>query len=333
MSSIVVTGSAGFIGFHLCRRLLRQGHQVIGIDNFNDYYAPTLKKARNDHLKSVESFVSIEMDLADRSTIESTLKDHQFELICHLAAQPGVRYSLVNPYAYEIANCAAFLNVIELARQKPVARFVYASSSSVYGGNTKMPYSEDDPVNTPISLYAATKRANELMAYTYHHLYGLQTIGLRFFTVYGEWGRPDMAYWSFLENILNDDTIRVFNMGKNSRDFTYIEDIVDGIVASLFTPDLEGYEIINLGNNHPVDVLTFITILEQLTAKSAKKEMSPAQPGDVVSTFADISRAQKKLGFHPKTDISEGLSRFVRWYLSEEKITHAVRLYRRYQRI
>jgi len=192
-----------------------------------------------------------------------------------------------------------------------------------------MPYSETDPVNTPISLYAATKRANELMAFTYHHLFGLQTIGLRFFTVYGEWGRPDMAYWSFLECILHGEEIRVFNQGKNSRDFTYIDDIVDGIVASLFRTELEGYEIINLGNNQPVNVLTFITILEELAGRPAKKLMASAQPGDVVSTFADITRAQAKLGFHPKTDIRTGLSRFVTWYLSETKIAHAVRLSRK----
>jgi len=328
MSSILVTGSAGFIGFHLCRRLLWQGHSVIGIDDFNGYYAPALKTARTDILKSLDNFVSIRMDLADRAAVENCFKDHQFEIVCHLAAQPGVRYSLINPYAYERSNVSAFLNLIEQARHKSVVRFVYASSSSVYGGNTKLPYAESDPVNAPISLYAATKRANELVAFTYHHLYGLQTIGLRFFTVYGEWGRPDMAYWSFLENILNDETICVFNMGRNSRDFTFIEDIVDGIVASLFRTDLEGYEIINLGNNRPVAVLTFITILEQLAGKEAKIQMAPAQPGDVVSTFADISKAQKILGFHPKTDIREGLGRFVTWYLSEGKITQAVRLYR-----
>lgn len=192
-----------------------------------------------------------------------------------------------------------------------------------------MPYSETDPVNTPISLYAATKRANELMAFTYHHLYGLQTIGLRFFTVYGEWGRPDMAYWSFLESILHGEEIRVFNQGKNSRDFTYIDDIVDGIVSSLFRTELEGYEIINLGNNQPVNVLTFITILEELAGRPAKKKMAPAQPGDVVSTFADITRAQAKLGFHPRTDLRAGLSRFATWYLSETKIAHVVRLSRK----
>ncbi len=331
MSSILVTGSAGFIGFHLCRRLISLGHEVVGVDNLNGYYSPELKMARNHHLESMDNFFFIKMDLADRTAVEGALKDHEFEIICHLAAQPGVRYSLVNPYAYEQSNVAAFLNLIELARHRATARFVYASSSSVYGGNTKLPYSESDPVETPISLYAATKRANELMAFTYHHLYGLQTVGLRFFTVYGEWGRPDMAYWSFLENILADQQIRVFNMGKNSRDFTYIDDIVDGIIASLFTNELDGYELINLGNNHPVDVMTFIRILEQLTGKKAKKKMEPAQPGDVVSTFADISRAKTKLRFRPKTDISEGLKRFVSWYLSEEKVTQAVRRYRRFQ--
>lgn len=329
MASILVTGSAGFIGFHLCRRLLTEGYEVVGVDDFNGYYAPELKRARTEILRSFDNFVSVEMDLADSAAVECCFKDHCPELICHLAAQPGVRYSLVNPFAYERSNVAAFLNVIEQARHASIPRFVYASSSSVYGGNTKMPYSETDPVNTPISLYAATKRANELMAFTYHHLFGLQTIGLRFFTVYGEWGRPDMAYWSFLECILHGEEIRVFNQGKNSRDFTYIDDIVDGIVASLFRTELEGYEIINLGNNQPVNVLTFITILEELAGRPAKKLMASAQPGDVVSTFADITRAQAKLGFHPKTDIRTGLSRFVTWYLSETKIAHAVRLSRK----
>ncbi len=329
MTLIMVTGSSGFIGFHLCRRLLTEGHEVVGVDDFNAYYAPEVKRTRAEILRSFANFVSVEMDLADRTAVECCFKDHLPELICHLAAQPGVRYSLVNPFAYERSNVAAFLNVIEQARNTSVRRFVYASSSSVYGGNTKMPYSETDPVNTPISLYAATKRANELMAFTYHHLYGLQTIGLRFFTVYGEWGRPDMAYWAFFESILHGEEIRVFNQGKNSRDFTYIDDIVDGVVASLFRTELEGYEIINLGNNQPVDVLTFIRILEELAGRPAKKRMVSAQPGDVVSTFADISRAQAKLGFQPRTDIRAGLSRFAAWYLSEKKVTHAARLFRK----
>ncbi|MDQ1240001.1 MAG: UDP-glucuronate 4-epimerase [Thermodesulfobacteriota bacterium] len=329
MSRVLVTGSAGFIGFHIARRLLSNKHNVIGIDNFNSYYAPILKRTRTDILHTFRDFISVELDLSDQDSVEKCFRDYQPEIVCHLAAQAGVRYSLRNPYAYEKSNVAGFLNIIEQARQLEGTRFVYASSSSVYGGNTKMPYSESDPVNTPISLYAATKRANEMIAYTYHHLYGLQTVGLRFFTVYGEWGRPDMAYWSFVENMLHGETIRVFNHGRNSRDFTFVDDIVSGMEKALFSPSLDGYEIINLGNNQPVQLMEFIAVLEDLTGVLARKEMIPAQPGDVVSTYADISRAQEKLGFHPRIGIHEGLARFVRWFEKEESLTRAVRAFRK----
>ncbi len=328
MAVILVTGSAGFIGFHLAKALLEAGETVIGLDNFNSYYATELKRARTEILSGQKNFFSVERDLTDRHAIEGLFKDFSPELVCHLAAQAGVRYSLQNPFAYQQSNLEGFVNLIEVARLLRVKRFVYTSSSSVYGGNTKMPYSEDDPVNTPVSLYAATKRANELMAYTYTHLWGLQTVGLRFFTVYGSWGRPDMAYWSFLEAILNGDPIRVYNYGKNSRDFTYINDIIPGVTAALFEDNLAAHEIINLGNNQPVELMEFIRALEDLSGKIAIKEMVPPQPGDVVATYADINRAKAKLGFSPKTSLEEGLRHFVRWYLDHPDLVRAVRQFR-----
>jgi UDP-glucuronate 4-epimerase len=328
VSTVLVTGSAGFIGFYVARTLLSSGHRVIGVDNFNPYYAPQLKHARTEVLRSWHNFVPLEIDIADKVSVGQCYHDHHPDIICHLAAQAGVRYSLINPYSYEQSNLAGFVNLIEQARTIPVNRFVYASSSSVYGGNAKMPYSETDPVNTPISLYAATKRANELIAYSYHHLYGLQTVGLRFFTVYGEWGRPDMAYWSFLENILNGEPITVFNYGKNRRDFTYIDDIVNGVIASLDFRGLDNYEIINLGHNKPIALLDFIETLEDLTGVKAIKRMAPPQPGDVVATFADITRAKQKLGFDPQTSFRNGLERFVSWYDSMPGLMKTVRDFR-----
>lgn len=328
MTTILVTGSAGFIGFHVARALLESGETVIGVDDFNKYYAPELKRARTEILTDSRNFVSVEMDLADGEAVKAAFKEYSPEIVCHLAAQAGVRYSLRNPYAYQRSNLEGFINTIEEARRLPVRRFVYASSSSVYGGNTKMPYSEDDPVNSPVSLYAATKRANELMAHTYTHLWGLQTIGLRFFTVYGPWGRPDMAYWSFLENIRHGEPIRVFNYGKNRRDFTYIDEIVEGVATSLTVDTLDSYEIINLGNNNPVEVMDFIEILEDLSGKAAIKEMVPAQPGDVVATYADIERSRNKLGFAPKTSLREGLEIFVKWYRDHPDLVRAVRNFR-----
>lgn len=328
MAVILVTGSAGFIGFHLAKALLAAGETVIGLDNFNSYYAPELKRARAEVLSRHKNFFTVEKDLTDRDAIEQCLRRFSPELVCHLAAQAGVRYSLQNPYAYQQSNLEGFVNLIEQARLHRVKRFVYASSSSVYGGNTKMPYSEDDPVNTPVSLYAATKRSNELIAYTYTHLWGLQTVGLRFFTVYGSWGRPDMAYWSFLEAILNAEPIRVYNYGKNSRDFTYIEDIIPGVTAALQGDNLSAYEIINLGNNHPVELMEFIRTLEDLSGEIAIKEMVPPQPGDVVATYADISKAKAKLGFSPTTSLKEGLEHFVRWYLDNPDLVRTVRRFR-----
>jgi UDP-glucuronate 4-epimerase len=328
MAVILVTGSAGFIGFHLAKALLAAGETVIGLDNFNSYYAPELKRARVAILSQQKNFFAVEKDLTDRGAIELCFKEFSPELVCHLAAQAGVRYSLQNPYAYQQSNLEGFVNLIEEARLLGIKRFVYASSSSVYGGNTKMPYSEDDPVNTPVSLYAATKRSNELIAYTYTHLWGLQTIGLRFFTVYGAWGRPDMAYWSFLEAILNAEPIRVYNYGKNSRDFTYIDDVIPGVIAALNKSHLAPYEIINLGNNRPVELMEFIHTLEDLSGENAIKEMVPPQPGDVVATYADIGQAKAKLGFSPKTSLKEGLEHFVRWYMNHPDLTQTVRQFR-----
>jgi UDP-glucuronate 4-epimerase len=328
MTNILVTGSAGFIGFHTAKKLLDAGETVIGLDNFTPYYAPRLKQARSEILQQEGNFVFVEADLADRTAVARVFSEYSPDLVCHLAAQVGVRYSLIDPYSYERSNLAGFLNIIEAARSLPVRRFVYASSSSVYGANTKMPYSEDDPVTTPISLYAATKRSNELMAHTYTHLWGLQTVGLRFFSVYGEWGRPDMAYWSFLENILNGVPIKIFNYGNNLRDFTYIDDIVAGVVGALYADSLDPCEIINLGNNEPVKLMDFVETLETLVGETAQKELIAAQPGDVVATYADIDRAAEKLAFRPCISIGEGLERFVAWYMDMGDLTAAVREFR-----
>jgi len=325
MTTILVTGSAGFIGYYSAKALLEAGHTVIGLDNFNTYYAPALKRARQEELQKYRGFLPFEHDLADLPAIERCFNDYSPELVCHLAAQAGVRHSLRNPHAYQRSNLEGFVNLIEQSRLLPVKRFVYASSSSVYGGNTKMPYSEDDPVNTPVSLYAATKRSNELMAYTYTHLWGLQTVGLRFFTVYGPWGRPDMAYWSFLEAMVHHEQIKVFNYGKNRRDFTYIDDVIHGVLAALSVETLEPCEIINLGNHKPVEVMSFIQILEGLSGERATTEMVGPQPGDVVATYADIEKAEAKLGFHPETSLRQGLERFVRWYREHPDLVDAVR--------
>ncbi len=328
MATILVTGSAGFIGFFISLELLRDGHSVIGVDNFNPYYLPRLKVEREYILKQYVNYVATPGDLSDRSFVDKVYDDHRPQLVLHLAAQAGVRYSLKNPYSYQKSNLEAFVNLIEKAKASGVKRFVYASSSSVYGGNTKMPYAENDPVNTPISLYAATKRSNELMAYTYTHLWGLQTVGLRFFTVYGPWGRPDMAYWSFLENMRQKEPIKVFNYGKNRRDFTYIYDIVGGVKASIFSEKLDPYEIINLGNHNPVELMEFINTLEELSGMKAIMHMVGPQPGDVEATYADILIASDKLGFQPTTDLKDGLRYFVSWFFEREDLMEEVRLFR-----
>jgi UDP-glucuronate 4-epimerase len=313
-ATFLVTGSAGFIGYHVCLALLTRGARVVGLDNYNDYYSPALKRDRDRELRKHPAFVSHELDLVDLAGLEALFAEHRPEKICHLAAQAGVRYSLVNPFAYQRANLEGFLNLLELARRRQVARLVYASSSSVYGGLTELPFSEAQRVDTPISLYAATKRANELMAHAYTHLFGLATVGLRLFTVYGPWGRPDMALWLFTEAMLQGRPIKVFNYGNMARDFTYIDDAVQGIVAALVAPGLKPFEVINVGNHRAEPLPKVIRLLEEALGITARQELLPLQPGDVPATFADISQAQSKLGFAPSTPIELGIPRFVNWY-------------------
>ena len=299
----------------MAQALLTQGARVVGLDNYNEYYSPALKRERDRQLRDFAKFVSLEGDLSDLPTLEALFESHRPQKICHLAAQAGVRYSLINPFAYQKANLEGFLNLLELAKRYEAERFVYASSSSVYAGLTELPFSEEQRVDTPISLYAATKKANELMAHAYTHLFGLPTVGLRFFTVYGPWGRPDMAMWLFTEAMLQGRPIKVFNFGRMRRDFTYIDDIVQGVVAALVASNLERYEIINLGNHRAEDLSQVIAILEEELNVKAQQDLLPMQPGDIAATFADIARAKSKLGFQPLTPIAEGIPRFVRWYL------------------
>jgi UDP-glucuronate 4-epimerase len=313
-TTFLVTGSAGFIGFHVARALLDHGARVVGLDNFNDYYSPALKHDRDRELRRHPNFVSVAAGLTDLPALEALFEAHRPGKICHLAAQAGVRYSLVNPFAYQKSNLEGFLNLLELAKRFPPERLVYASSSSVYAGLTAMPFTETQRVDTPINLYAATKKANELMAHAYSHLFGLPTVGLRFFTVYGPWGRPDMAMWLFTEAMLKGQPIKVFNYGQMQRDFTYIDDIVQGVVAALMAPGLDRYEIINLGNHRAEDLQRVIGILERELKLTAEQNLLPIQPGDVPATFADIGRARTKLGFEPLTPIEVGIPRFVQWY-------------------
>lgn len=311
---IFITGTAGFIGFHLAKHLLEDGHDIIGLDNFNDYYDVRLKEARHQQLERHPNYKGVRGDLVDYELLEGIFKENAIERVCHLAAQAGVRYSLQNPMAYQKSNLEGFINMLECCRHHGTPRFVYASSSSVYGGNTKIPFSESDPVDNPVSLYAATKKANELMAHSYSHLYGLQTIGLRFFTVYGPWGRPDMAYWLFTEAILKGKPINVFNHGDMQRDFTYIDDIVQGIIGALFSDDLNSYEIFNLGNNQPEKLMDMIQILGETLGVEPQMQMLPMQPGDVHITFADIEAAKAKLGYQPGVELATGLDHFVEWF-------------------
>ncbi len=311
---VFVTGTAGFIGMNLAQTLLGEGHEVVGLDNFNDYYAVQLKRDRHALLVRHPRYTGVEGDLCDTSLLARLFKEHRFDVVCNLAAQAGVRYSLTNPFVYQKSNLEGFLNILEACRHAKTPRLVYASSSSVYGGNTKLPFSESDPVDHPVSLYAATKKANELMAHTYTHLYGLQTVGLRFFTVYGPWGRPDMAMWIFTKTMLEGKPIPVFNNGKMRRDFTFVDDIVTGVKASLFSPGLNPYEVINLGNHHSENLMDMIGILANTLGVEPKMEFFPMQPGDVEATYADISVAQAKLGFQPTTSIAQGIPRFLAWY-------------------
>ncbi|MEK6749153.1 MAG: NAD-dependent epimerase [Pseudomonadota bacterium] len=327
---ILITGTAGFIGNTLALRLLARGDAVIGIDNVNDYYDPALKEARLARIKNHAQFSEERINLEDRTAVERVFKQHKPQRVVNLAAQAGVRYSLVNPYAYIDANIMGFMNILEGCRHHDVEHLVYASSSSVYGANTNMPFSVHHNVDHPLSLYAASKKANELMAHTYSHLYRIPTTGLRFFTVYGPWGRPDMALFIFTRNILAGEPIDVFNHGKHRRDFTYIDDIVEGVIRTLDRvpgadaqwsgdhPDpassLAPYRIYNIGNNQPVELAYYIETLEKALGKKAIKKYLPLQPGDVPATYADIEALQQDVGFKPNTPIETGIARFVEWY-------------------
>lgn len=329
-ATILVTGAAGFIGFHVAMRLLDRGDHVIGLDNLNDYYDVRLKEARLAQLRPRERFTFIKLDLANRQGMKDLFADQSIQRVVHLAAQAGVRYSLVNPHAYTESNIEGFMNILEGCRHNQIEHLVYASSSSVYGGNTHMPFSIHDNVDHPVSLYAASKKANELMAHCYAHLYRLPCTGLRFFTVYGPWGRPDMALFIFTKAILEGKPIDVFNQGKMKRDFTYIDDIVEGIIRTLdhpatANPSWSGERpdpgtssaparIYNIGNHQPVELLDLIGVLEQAVGKKAEKRLLPIQPGDVPATYADIDDLTNDVGFRPNTPVEVGIPRFVKWY-------------------
>ena len=327
---VLVTGAAGFIGMHVSQLLLGRGDTVVGLDNLNDYYDPRLKHARLARLTGRDGFSFVRMDVADRDGMAALFADGRFERVVHLAAQAGVRYSLTNPQAYIESNVVGFTNVLEGCRHARVEHLVYASSSSVYGGNTHMPFSEHDSVDHPVSLYAATKKANELMAHTYSHLFGLPTTGLRFFTVYGPWGRPDMALFLFTKAILEGRPIDVFNHGRMVRDFTYVDDIAEGVVRTLdrvaerdaaFDPSRPDparsaapYRLFNIGNHEPVELMTFIEAIEQALGQTAVKNFMPLQDGDVPATFADVSELAAWTGFQPAMPVQEGVRRFIDWY-------------------
>nr|WP_320025666.1 NAD-dependent epimerase [uncultured Acetobacterium sp.] len=333
---ILITGVAGFIGFHLAKLLLEEKHKIIGIDNLNNYYDPSLKTNRLSILEHHQNFQFHKIDLKNKSSVDEVFELNHPDYVVNLAAQAGVRYSITNPYAYVDSNLIGFINILEACRNYPVRHLLYASSSSVYGGNKKVPFSTNHNVDHPVSLYAATKKSNELMAHAYSHLYNIPTTGLRFFTVYGPYGRPDMAYFSFARDILEGNPITVFNYGEMERDFTYVDDIVESIsqlldkipvanidwdesindLSSSFAP----YKIYNIGNNNPVNLMQFITILENQLGKKAEKVFMDMQPGDVLKTYADVSDLEKDIGFKPSTSIEEGLDLFVKWYKTYYKI-------------
>lgn len=333
---VLVTGAAGFIGMHLSQRLLGRGDEVVGVDNLNDYYDPQLKRDRLARLTPSAGFRFEQIDIADREAMPRLFERERFDVAVNLAAQAGVRYSLVNPHAYIDANIVGFTNVLEGCRHHGVKHLVYASSSSVYGGNEQMPFSEHQGVDHPISLYAATKKANELMAHTYSHLYGLPTTGLRFFTVYGPWGRPDMALFLFTKAIIEGRPIELFNEGRMQRDFTYVDDIVEGVLRVIdrpATPDAgfdakhpdparsrAPFRVFNIGNQGPVELMQFVAAIEKAIGKTAQKQMRPMQPGDVPATFADVSELTGWTGFKPGTPIEAGVARFVEWYRSYFKV-------------
>jgi len=328
--NVLVTGAAGFIGFHLCQQLLQGDVQITGIDNLNPYYDVGLKKDRLNSILSAPNFKFVQMEMADRSAMQDLFNDNSFDVVVNLAAQAGVRYSIENPHAYVDSNIVGFVNILEGCRHSGVKHLVFASSSSVYGANTKMPFSIHHNVDHPVSLYAATKKANELMAHTYSHLYGLCCTGLRFFTVYGPWGRPDMALFLFTKAILENKPIKVFNHGKMQRDFTYIDDIIEGVTRVMgrlpepnpawrgdkpdpgtsYTP----YKIYNIGNNNPVELIEFIGVIEKALKREANKEFLDLQPGDVPATYADVDDLIADVGFKPQTPISTGVEQFVEWY-------------------
>jgi len=326
---ILVTGVAGFIGYHVAKSLLQQGKDVVGIDNLNSYYSPELKQARLNQLCPYKNFEFVKLNIDNITVLQAQFIKHKFEYVIHLAAQAGVRYSLDNPMAYIDANLVGFASILECCRQHHIKHLVFASSSSVYGANVKQPFAESDSANHPVSLYGATKKANELMAHSYASLYNLPCTGLRFFTVYGPWGRPDMALFKFVHNIINDKSIDVYNYGKMKRDFTYIDDIVAGVLQVLEIPaksnsnwnqsptpetSLSPYRIYNIGNGRPVNLLDYITAIEHALGKKATLNMLPLQPGDVVETFADIDLLKNQFDYCPKTQISEGIEQFVAWY-------------------
>ena len=330
MAKVLITGAAGFIGFHLAKRLLARGDEIVGLDNLNEYYDVTLKQARLAQIQAEPKFSFWKLDLADREGMRRLFKEQVPDTVINLAAQAGVRYAEKNPFAYIDSNLVGFAQILECCRHFKTKHLIFASSSSVYGANTRMPFSVHDNVDHPISLYAATKKANELMAHTYSHLYRLPVTGLRFFTVYGPWGRPDMALFLFTKAILNDQPINVFNFGKMRRDFTYIDDIVEGIVRLLDRPpspntnwsgerpdpgsSLAPYKIYNIGNNQPIELMRFIEVLETQLGRKAEKNMMPLQPGDVPETYADVEDLVRDVGFKPATPIETGVARFVAWY-------------------
>jgi UDP-glucuronate 4-epimerase len=334
--ALLVTGAAGFIGFHVVQRLLAAGRKVVGLDIVNNYYDPKLKEARLEVLRRDPNFVFEKLDLVDRAAIKSLFAQYRFPIVVHLAAQAGVRYSLENPHAYIDANIEGFINVLEGCRHNGCGHLLFASSSSVYGANTKLPFSVSDNVDHPISLYAASKKANELMAHTYSHLYRVPATGLRFFTVYGPWGRPDMAMFIFAKAILSGTSIKLFNHGNMRRDFTFVEDVSEAIVRLVDrppqgNPDWSGdrpdpstssapWKIYNIGNNNPEDLMHVISVLEKEFGRTATKEMLPMQPGDVPATYADVDDLARDIGFRPSTRIEDGIARFARWYREYHKI-------------
>ena len=315
---VLVTGAAGFIGYHFANRLLQDGFLVYGIDNLNDYYDVNLKKARLSKLQSHARFTFQFLDLSDRSGVVQLFQNRSFDYVVNLAAQAGVRYSLQNPWAYIDANITGFVNLLEACRYQPIKHLVFASSSSVYGANTKVPFAVSDRVEKPISLYAVSKKTNELTAYAYSHLYKMPSTGLRFFTVYGPWGRPDMAYFKFVKAIKEEQAIEVYNFGKMQRDFTYINDIVEGIVRVMLSPPSTNaeapYKLYNIGNNCPIELMRFIEAIEQALGKKAEKILLPMQPGDLSATYADVDDLISDLGFKPATSIEDGIQKFVQWY-------------------